>query len=291
MSCNSTDTEVTEVFVYTGEVGALVPQDVVRVRVDPSITSIPARAFYGRKKLADVELCEGLVEIGEYAFTYCGHVISNINIPTTLKRICNDAFWGSLRCPICLHDGIEIIGDDAFGDCIFTNFRVPSLITVIPERMLYWCKSIFSLEIPHNVTAIGNEALSYCYCLRNVAFPPDIVFDDDFFIEEEDYNDDDDDNNEIELCTDLELLFGSNLGIVRELMHRFDELPIHSLVYYHSYNQGVLQILVATINMRSGQRRTLRSRLNPTGNHQDCLGMTPLHIWHARLCTIKSCIV
>jgi hypothetical protein len=30
--------------------------------------------------------------------------------------------------------------------------------------------------------------------------------------------------------------------------------------------------------MRSGQGRTLRSKLDPTGNQQDCLGMTPLHI-------------
>jgi len=32
------------------------------------------------------------------------------------------------------------------------------------------------------------------------------------------------------------------------------------------------------MNTRSGQRRTLRNKLDPTGNHQDCLGMTPLHI-------------
>jgi hypothetical protein len=57
-----------------------------------------------------------------------------------------------------------------------------------------------------------------------------------------------------------------------------DYQSIHSLVYYQSYNQGVLQILLAAINMRSGQRRTLRSKLDPTGNQQDCLGMTPLHI-------------
>jgi hypothetical protein len=30
--------------------------------------------------------------------------------------------------------------------------------------------------------------------------------------------------------------------------------------------------------MRSGQSRSLRSKLDPTGNEQDCLGMTPLHI-------------
>ncbi|MFN9898792.1 MAG: hypothetical protein ACK55Z_08380, partial [bacterium] len=50
------------------------------------------------------------------------------------------------------------------------------------------------------------------------------------------------------------------------------------IVYYQTYYHGVLQILIAAINTRSGQSRTLRSKLDPTGNQQDCLGMTPLHI-------------
>ena len=40
----------TEVIIYTGRPGGDdVPRDVARVRVDPSVTSIPARAFYERK--------------------------------------------------------------------------------------------------------------------------------------------------------------------------------------------------------------------------------------------------
>jgi glyoxylate carboligase len=35
----------------TGPGGESLPQNVVRVRVDPSVTSIPAGAFEGRKKL------------------------------------------------------------------------------------------------------------------------------------------------------------------------------------------------------------------------------------------------
>jgi hypothetical protein len=57
-----------EVFVYTGLNGNDAAQDVVHVRVDSSVTSIPDRAFYERKKLAKVELCEGLMEIGEWSF-------------------------------------------------------------------------------------------------------------------------------------------------------------------------------------------------------------------------------
>ena len=78
MASNATDTEV---FVYTGEGGAVIPRDVVRVRVDPSVRSIPANAFCERKKLAEVALCEGLVEIGYAAFAWCGLSITKIVIP------------------------------------------------------------------------------------------------------------------------------------------------------------------------------------------------------------------
>jgi hypothetical protein len=269
-----------EVFVYTEPLGERVPRDVVRVWVDPSVTSIPDRAFYERNKLTEVELCEGLVEIGEYSFAYCGHSITKINIPASLRMIYDDAFRYSLQCPILLHDGVESIGEYAFFGCIFTNFRVPSLITVIPDRMLSHCKSTFSVEIPEIVSEIGIQAFYFCYCLRNVAFPPNAVFGDEIFIDEEDddVEDDDEEEDDDDNDTDLQLLFGSNAEIIRELQHRFDGLPIHKIVYYQSYHQGVLQRLIAAINTRSDQCGILRSKLDPTGNQQDCLGMTPLHI-------------
>lgn len=45
------------VFVYTGTGGAAVPQDVVRVLVDPSVTCIPQKLFAERNNLAEVDLC------------------------------------------------------------------------------------------------------------------------------------------------------------------------------------------------------------------------------------------
>jgi hypothetical protein len=272
-----------EVFVYMGERGESPPQNVVRVRVDPSVTSIPAHAFWGSKKLTEVELCEDLVEIGEKSFMWCDQSITKINIPTSLRRVCDYAFKFSLRCPIRLHDGIESIGQWAFLYCIFTNFRVPLLITVIPEGLLHACRSLFSVELSEDVSEIGYYAFEFCYCLRNVAFPPDVVFGGDTFIEEgiapnAIFIEEDDDDNEMELRTDLQRLFGLESRIIFALQHRFDDLPIHSIVYYQSYYQGVLERLIAAINMRSGQRRSLCIKLDPTGNQQDCLGMTPLHI-------------
>jgi hypothetical protein len=134
--------------------------------------------------------------------------------------------------------------------------------------MLFGCKSMFSLELSDIVKEIGSEAFCECYCLRNVAIPPNAVIGSDsiFF------------NEGVSTISDLQQLFGDSNAIISALQHRFDGLPIHSIVYYQSYHQGVLQILLVAINLRSGQRRTLRSKLDPTGNQQDCLGMTPLHI-------------
>jgi hypothetical protein len=84
-----------------------------------------------------------------------------------------------------------------------------------------------------------------------VAFPPNADISDDILSE----------------ATDLLQLFGSIAEITRELKHRFDELPIHSSVYFQSYHQGALHCIIA-----SGDE------LDPMGNQRDCLGMTPLHI-------------
>jgi hypothetical protein len=219
MPSNAIDAEV---FIYTGND---VPRDVVRVRVDPSVTTIPAYAFYERTMLAEVELCEGVVEIGDSSFGDCSHSISKIIFPTSLRRIQNCAFADSLRCPIRLHDGIESIEAGAFAACIFTNFRVLPLITVIPQYMLNGCTSLFSVEIPLTVMDIEHGAFGYCYCLRNLALPPNAVIGNNIFI--------------LNAATDLLQLFGSELEIIRELKHRFDGLLIHCAVYYKSYQQGV----------------------------------------------------
>jgi hypothetical protein len=132
---------------------------------------------------------------------------------------------------------------------------------------------MFSLELTEVVTEIGKDAFSLGYSLQNVAIPPNVALADDIFIhreQQEFINQHLEGKSEelqrlIKKCswTDLQQLFGGlEERIVQELRHRFDDLPVHSVVYYH-YHPGALQRLI---------------ELDPTGNQQDCLGMTPLHI-------------
>ena len=59
-----------DLFVFTGE-GAVVPDDVVRAQINPSVLVIPEGAFFQRYKLETVEFHDGLLEIGQQAFQFC----------------------------------------------------------------------------------------------------------------------------------------------------------------------------------------------------------------------------
>jgi len=59
-------------FVYTGVgEGAIVPKDVIRVQVNPTVLAIPIEAFHYCAALTEVELHHDLREIGVRSFFFC----------------------------------------------------------------------------------------------------------------------------------------------------------------------------------------------------------------------------
>ena len=268
----------------------------VQLNIPSSVTTIHKNAFSYSEKLEEVELCEGLQEIGEYAFFECP--LKSINIPSTMNRIPKGAFkncqkleivtlcdglleigdsafygcWGieNMTIPttvktigdwafghldglqsLHLHDGMESIGSYAFCQCRFSNLRMPPLITTIIDSMFHGCKSMVSVELSGSITHIKDGAFCECTALRNIALPSNAEIKADAFKD----------------CTCLKQLFGSNRRIVNALKLRFDDLPIHKMIYYQSYN-----------NLTPDQLNTAVSDKDATGNQQDCLGMTPLHV-------------
>ena len=232
-----------------------------RIKIPSTVTIIGVFAFYGCCQMEEVELCEGLLEIGEYAFYQCKS-LKHISLPTTIRSLGNWSFAETSLLSINLPDGIEGIGSYVFSGGTLFTFRIPPLITRIPQGMVEHAESLFSVELSESVTHVESDAFFDCPSLRNVAIPQ---------------NDIEMGQNTFDHCTDLEQLFGST-QIINALKHRFENLPIHKMLYYQSYNNVTLEQLNNAINMRSGQSRALRSKLDPTAKQQDCLGMTPLHI-------------
>jgi hypothetical protein len=136
--------EAAEVFVYTrvGE-GAVVPKDVVRVRIDPTVLVIPIDAFSNCKALKEIVLHDGLREIGHGAFDSCS-ALNDIHLYDGVESIGMSAFFCCTALKgLQLSDGVERIGQGAFFGCNFTKYRSPPLVTTISVGMFNGCKNIF----------------------------------------------------------------------------------------------------------------------------------------------------
>ena len=116
--------------------------------------------------------------------------------------------------------------------------------------MVEHAESLFSVELSESVTHVESDACFDCASLRNVAIPQNDI--------------EMGQNGALRGCKDLLQLFGSTEDIVNALKHRFDNLPIHKMLYYQSYESVRLEQLNNATNMRSGQSRSLRSKLDPT---------------------------
>jgi hypothetical protein len=238
------------VFVYTE--GAFVPYDVVRARIDPSVRKIHYEAFYYRTKLEEVELHDDLREIRHEVFSSCA-ALTKLQVP----------------------DRVEIIDYRAFQCTGLIQFRIPPLVnaalygippnvTVIPTGLLNYCPRLFSVEVPANTFEVEQMAFNRCYSLRNIALASYTKVEQCF----------DSTNNAFNDCWDLLQIFDTVDAVVNALRNRFPGLThsLHSIMYYQSYYPNALEVIRKLINMDEN------GELHPTGNEQDCLGMTPLHI-------------
>jgi len=260
-----------DVFVYMGEgyVGQVVPREVVRARVHPSVTAIPSKhPFNNRVGLEEVDLCEGLLEIKRNAFEGCSK-LKRIRIPSTVRIITKYAFSNCLdleKVELC--EGVEEIVDQAFVACrSLTYIKLPSTIRTIGRCAFSKCNGVFSVEFPASSSCrVECGAFRGCSSLRNITIPPNVQVWQNLFHE-----------------TDLQQLFGgteehmynNDEQLINALKHRFDNLPIHKMIYYQSYNNVTVDQLNEATSIRYSKRR---SKINPAGSQQDCLGMTPLHI-------------
>jgi len=235
------------------------------INVPPNIKTIQGSTFFNCIGLTNVSFSEGLEAIGRDTFGLCKSLVS-VALPSSAKVIGKEAFE---RCKVLnevhLPDAIENIGK-AFKNCNITHFRLPPLITNVDLGILDGNPSLISIELSENVSLIGDTAYTKLFALRNIALPlpSDCEINVDLL-------------RRNRACPDLEKAFDDEETARDALQHRFDNLPIHKICYYQSYNDNetTMQSLRGEINPWSSNPP---SQLNTKGKDQDCLGMTPLHI-------------
>lgn len=143
---------------------------ITSVTVPKSVTTVGEYAFSKSLNLKTINLNNGLLAIGEYAFQECAS-LEELALPMTVYTIGCGAFS---RCSalksVTLSENLRCInGYLLFGCKELMEIKLPSKIRYIEGSAFEGCKSIKSIDIPDSVEYIGEYAFSDCKNLKKIS--------------------------------------------------------------------------------------------------------------------------
>jgi len=127
------------------------------------LTTIPDYAFYDKpaKKgcvtLISIIIPEGVISIGDVAFSYCTNLAS-VTIPKSVTSIGEAAFgFCTNLASVTIPESVTSIGEGAFIETGLTSVIIPNSITSIGKGTFFKCTNLASVTIPDSVTSIEGE--------------------------------------------------------------------------------------------------------------------------------------
>lgn len=147
--------------------------------LDDGITTIGDHAFYADEYLSAINMPRNLELIDQYAFYGCDTLtFVRAGACSRLRRIEDHAFYScTTLAELRLPNGLTYIGPWAFAwDRILgqedTTLGLPSSLQVIETGAFAFVNHHKNLNIPANVTSIGDYAFMCDYYMNNLTFSP-----------------------------------------------------------------------------------------------------------------------
>ena len=159
------------------------------VTIPNSITSISSSAFSGCSGLTSVTIPNSVTDIGIYAFSGCSGLTS-VTIPNSVTNIGEKAFsgcsgiteivWNAENCSdfsCSSFSDVSIDSNNPFNDIStqITKFTIGNKVSKIPSCLCNGMSNLEFINIPVNVTSIGNYAFYGCSDLTSVAIPNSVT--------------------------------------------------------------------------------------------------------------------
>ncbi len=140
-----------------------------------TIRQIGNAAFQDRAPLAEINIPDGVKEIGESVFSFC-RSLNRICIPGSVEKIGEGAFAGYDRLEtVCICEGVQEIGGCAFQECTaLKSIVIPGTVRQIKMDAFRACQSLEYVEIGEGVEEIGMNAFFQCRSLQTVRLPESI---------------------------------------------------------------------------------------------------------------------
>lgn len=138
-----------------------------KIPADGSVKTIGKRAF-NMRKIKSIEIPQGVVKIGNYAFTGCAE-LSEVKLPLTLREIGDCAFsqCAALKS-IALPKGLKRIGVSAFAFSGLVDIELPAGLEYLGSNA--FCNSALTKISLAPIKECGSGILGKCQRLERVEF-------------------------------------------------------------------------------------------------------------------------
>lgn len=168
---------------------------IVRVEIADTVTSIGSFAFYGCKNLVSVHIPNSVRTIGSYAFASCERMTSvqiggsvssigdgafyncyaleSVRLPYGLSNLGSQAFYRceSLRA-ISVPSDVRTMGHSVFAYCkSLVRAEINARISELPEWTFYGCAQLSEVSLAETIKSVGNFGFKKCDSLSNVYYP------------------------------------------------------------------------------------------------------------------------
>lgn len=140
----------------------------------PQGMQICGLAFEGSQCTA-VSIPEGVEEIPGGAFR-SSEIRGELVLPSTLKKICSEAFYGTKISKVVFPDALRVMEDGMynfsglFADCsrLSGTLELPKNVTRIPKGCFMNCSMLSGIIISENTQVIDEEAFEMCENLNSI---------------------------------------------------------------------------------------------------------------------------
>lgn len=173
--------------------------EINRIRIEGNVTGIGELAFYNCYNLTGVNISGSVANIGAYAFHCCESLekimipdsvtnieegafldcekLSEVVIPNTVTHIGGFAFGGTewMKNQLALNQLVVVNGILIEGKTVSGNIDIPDNVTKIGDSAFYNCESLTGVNIPDSVIIIEDSAFNGCEGLTDVKFPNSIT--------------------------------------------------------------------------------------------------------------------
>jgi len=147
----------------TSTAGRVYTSMLKKVEIGNGVLDIGNYAFYTCSSLTSITIPNSVTNIGTNTFQN-GYSLTSITIPSSVTNIGNPAFYTCYSlASITIPKSVESISANTFQNGYsLTSITIPSGVQSIGNNAFYACRSLASITIPSSVTNIGDSAFAAC---------------------------------------------------------------------------------------------------------------------------------